>query len=88
MYEIPTLSVCACMDRCVYVCVCVYMCVCAVYTDVHIVCPHITVSYPTRIICISHNNSDDVCTELLPVKSLICSDHTLVEEQVIVQVSK
>ena len=54
------------------------LCVCI---DACIVCTHIAVSYPTRIMCISHNNSNDMCTELLPVKSLVGSDHPL-EEQV------
>ena len=30
--------------------------------------------------CISYNNSDDVCTELLPVESLIGSDCPLEEQ--------
>ena len=94
---------CVCVYVRVYVCeqsswLIVYMCVhrwiyacvyaCAVCIDVHIVCPHIAVSYPTHIMCISHNNSDNMCAGLLPVKSLICSDHTLIKEQVTVEVSK
>ena len=30
--------------------------------------------------CISYNNSNDVCAELLPVKSLVGSDHPLEEQ--------
>ena len=73
-----------CITACVS-CTCVHVCVhgtCGCVFCVHYLRTHIAVSHPTCIMCIRHNNSNDMCTELLPVKLLIGSDHPLEEEQV------